>query len=71
VVQIVHLLFQSHSGGGLGRVIVRLDGNGAHTKDDAQTQNELDGVGIELLRRLTLFFAMFVVFHNVLILGNI
>jgi hypothetical protein len=58
-------LFQSHSGGGLGRVIVRLDGNGTHTKDDAQTQNEPDGVGIELMRRLTLAFAIFCIFHNV------
>ena len=67
VVQLVHLLFQSHTGGGLGRVVNRTDGNGTHTKDDAQTQNELDGVGIELLRLLllTLAFAMFVIFHNV------
>jgi hypothetical protein len=70
VVQLVYLLFQSHTGGGLGQVVVRADGNGTYTQDDAQTQNELDGAGIELMRRLTLSFAIFVVFHNVKILGN-
>jgi hypothetical protein len=71
VVQFVHLLFQSHTGGGLGRVVVRPDGNGTHTKDDAQAQNELDGVGTELMRLLTLSFAIFVIFHNVKILGSV
>ena len=35
VVQLVNLLFQSDTGGGLGRVVSRTDGNGTHTKDDA------------------------------------
>ena len=63
MVQLVQLLQQHRTGGGLGRVVVRLDGNGTHTKDDAQTQNELDGVGIELICLFIHYFAMFFVFH--------
>jgi hypothetical protein len=38
IVQTVQLLFQSRAGGGLGRGVVRTDGNETRTKGDAKTE---------------------------------
>gem|GEM_PF-1879150 len=38
----VQLLFQSHTGGGLGRGVGGTDGNETRTKDDEQTQSDSD-----------------------------
>jgi hypothetical protein len=40
VVQLVQLLFQSRAGGGLGRGVVRTDGNKTRTQHDAQTNKD-------------------------------
>jgi hypothetical protein len=40
VVQLVQLLFQNRTGGGLGRGVVRTDGNKTRTKGDAQTDKD-------------------------------
>jgi hypothetical protein len=42
VVQLVQLLFQSRTGGGLGRGVVRTDGNETRAKGDAKTNKGCD-----------------------------
>jgi hypothetical protein len=54
VIQIVQLLQQHRTGGGLGRVVGRTGGNETRTQKDAQTQNNPD---FDVL-------AVCVVFHN-------
>jgi hypothetical protein len=39
-VQIVQFLFQSRTGGGLGRGVVRMDGKETRSKGDAQTNKD-------------------------------
>jgi hypothetical protein len=40
IAQIVQFLFQSRAGGGLGRGVVRTDGNETRTKGDAKTNKD-------------------------------
>jgi hypothetical protein len=54
MIQIVQLLQQHRTGGGLGRVVGRTDGNETRTQKDAQTQNN---PGFDVL-------AVCVGFHN-------